>query len=59
MKSIEELVMEWQENGYIMPTCPICGGETNSTEPDNDEAYCENCGKVVKPKDSLREYGVI
>ena len=58
MKIIEELMDEWITYGYILPTCPICNNETNPTEPDNDEAYCEECG-LVKPKDTLRAYGVI
>ena len=58
MKTIEELMEEEFSYGYIVPTCPKCGYETNPTEPDNEEARCEECG-IVKPKDTLRAYGII
>lgn len=58
LKSIEQLMDEADRNGYIEPTCPNCGYETNPTEPDSETALCSECGEV-EPQDTLRAYGLI
>ena len=46
-KSLGEFFAEFEEFGYVLRECPVCGCECEPTEIDNDEAYCSNCDKVV------------
>lgn len=48
MKSINNLLEEFVEFGYMIHECPICGGECDEVEIDADEAYCSECDEYVK-----------
>ncbi|MBE2918323.1 hypothetical protein HPK02_05325 [Anoxybacillus flavithermus] len=47
MKSINNLLEEFVEFGYVLHECPNCGEECEPTEVDSDEAYCAVCDEVV------------
>lgn len=47
-KSFVELYEEFECYGYITPLCPECGEETEPTEVDAGEAWCDCCNKAVK-----------
>lgn len=47
-KTMYDLMVQFEEDGYVTHDCPICGNECNPTEPDNDKAYCEVCRQAVK-----------
>ena len=48
MKSINNLLEEFVEFGYMIHECPICGCECDEVEIDADEAYCSECDEYVK-----------
>lgn len=47
-KDILNLFEEFEDHGYVEHICPDCGEETNPTEIDSPEAYCENCQEIKK-----------
>lgn len=42
-----DLLVEFEEYGYVLHECPVCGEECEPTEIDSDEAYCAVCDEVV------------
>lgn len=46
-KDLLDYLEEFEEFGYVIRECPICGSECEPTEIDNDGAYCSNCDEVV------------
>lgn len=42
-KSVEELLIEFDEVGYVTHICPDCSDECLPTEVDSSYAYCDNC----------------
>ena len=47
MKDMLDLLIEFEEFGYVLHECPICGEECEPTEIDSDEAYCAVFDDVV------------
>jgi rubrerythrin len=47
MKDILNLLQEFEEYGYVLHECPICGEECEPTEIDSDKAYCPVCDEAV------------
>ena len=47
MKDMLDLLIEFEEFGYVLHECPICGEECEPTEIDSNEAYCAVCDDVV------------
>ena len=48
MKDMLDLLIEFEEFGYVLHECPICGCECDEVEIDADEAYCSECDEYVK-----------
>ena len=46
-KDLLDYLEEFEEFGYVIRDCPVCGCECEPTEIDSDEAYCSNCEKSV------------
>jgi hypothetical protein len=46
-KDIEELYMEFEQNGWCQHICPACGNETDPVEPDASQAYCSICESLM------------
>ena len=58
IERIEEIADAAVLEGIIEAECMECG-VTIQVEPDAWTAWCENCGRVVRVRNLLRELGMI
>ena len=46
-KPLDELFMEFEENGWCQHLCPGCGDEMEPVEPDSEQAWCSTCESLM------------